>query len=78
MSIITVNGIDYKVETDHINVALSQVGSDTILIEATFDHDCEQVIVNVFCEDECESVDYFEFINRTDELVIWMANRLFA
>lgn len=77
MNTITVNGVDFKVETDHTNIAICDNQTDRVLIEATIDHNSENIIINVFVEDDCESVSYYEFVNNTDDLVQWMANRLF-
>lgn len=78
METITVNGVTFKVDNDRTNIAVCDLTTDRVLIEATIDHDCEQIIINVYAEDDCETVSYFEFVHNTDSLVEWMANRLFA
>jgi hypothetical protein len=78
MNTIICNGIEYKVETDHTNVALCDMQTNEVLIEATFDHNTEQLFVNVIEEDEQETLSYFEFVNNTEALADWMANRLFV
>lgn len=78
MKTIFCNGIEYKVETDHTNVALCDMSTNAVLIEATFDHNAEQLFVNVIEEDEQETLSYFEFVNNTEDLADWMANRLFV
>lgn len=78
MNTITVNGVTFKVDNDRRNLAICDMLAGSVLIEANIDHDCEQIIINVFAEDECETVNYFEFVHNTDALAEWMANRLFV
>ena len=78
MDTITVNGVEFKVDNDRTNIAICEKEAGGVLIEASIDHDAEQIILYVHVDDDCETVNYFEFVHNTDALVEWMANRLFA
>lgn len=77
MDTITVNGVEFKVDNDRTNIAICENEAGGVLIEANIDHNAEQIIINVYVEDDCETVNYFEFVHNTNALVEWMANRLF-